>query len=61
MVPIIASIGTYDLGSLSAYNLARLIIFTAAYVVLPASYGLLLCIVLQMRKLKAVFAPGPAA
>jgi hypothetical protein len=41
-VPIIASIGTYDIGSLSAYGLARLIIFGALYVAFPAPYALLL-------------------
>jgi hypothetical protein len=56
MVPIIASIGTYDLGSLSAYDLTRLIIFIVAYVALPVSYGHLLCIVFQTRKWKAAFA-----
>ncbi len=61
MVPIIAAIGTYDLGSLSAYDLTRVIIFMVAYVVLPASYGLLLCIVFQTRKWKAAFATGSTA
>jgi hypothetical protein len=41
-VPVIASIGTYDIGSLSADGLARLIIFGVIYVVFPAPYALLL-------------------
>lgn len=41
-VPIIASIGTYDIGSLSADGLARLILFGVIYVAFPAPYALLL-------------------
>jgi hypothetical protein len=57
----LASIGTYDLGALSAYDLTRLVIFMVAYGVLPASYGVLLCIVFQTRKWKAAFATGSTA
>ena len=54
-VPIIATIGTYDIGSISAYNLARLIIFAAIYVVLPVLYSLPLCVVLCNPAWKTAF------
>jgi hypothetical protein len=44
-VPIIATIGTYDISSISADDLARLIIFSAIYVILPVPYSLVLCVV----------------
>jgi hypothetical protein len=57
-VPIIASIGTYDIGSLSSYNLARLTIFSVIYVVLPVSYAVVLCAVFYQPAWKAAFATG---
>jgi hypothetical protein len=45
LVPIIASIWTYDWRSISAAGLARLIVFCVVYVVLPVSYAFLLFIV----------------
>jgi hypothetical protein len=56
IVPIIATIGTYDIGSISAYGLARLIIFSAIYVVLPVLYSLLLCVVFYNTAWKTTFA-----
>jgi len=55
-VPIIASLGTYDVGSLDSYNLARLIIFTVLFVVFPVSYSLVLCVVFHRPAWKAAFA-----
>jgi hypothetical protein len=49
LIPIIASIGTYDLASISAEGLVRLIIFCVVYVVLPVSYALILFVVLNTR------------
>jgi hypothetical protein len=43
-IPIIASIGTYDFGSLPASGLARLTLFAAIYVVVPVLYSLVLCV-----------------
>ena len=60
-VPIIATIGTYNVASLSAYNLARLIIFTAIYVVFPVLYSLTLCVVFHRPAWKAAFAKSRAA
>jgi hypothetical protein len=61
IVPILASIGSYDLGSLSAYNLARLIIFGAVYVGLPVSYALVLCAAFYRPAWRAAFARGETA
>jgi hypothetical protein len=59
IVPIIASIGTYDLGSISAEGLARLIIFSAVDVVLPVPYALILFVVFSKPLWKSTFAEGP--
>jgi hypothetical protein len=55
-VPIIASIGTYNLGSLSAYDLVRLTIFVALYVVVPVSYAFVLCVVFYRPAWRTTFA-----
>jgi hypothetical protein len=60
-LPIIATIGTYDIGSISASGLARLIIFGAIYLVLPALYPLLLCVVFFSPAWKITFAKGRTA
>jgi hypothetical protein len=60
-VPIIASIGTYDIGSLSADGLARLIIFGVIYVGFPALYALLLYVVFYKLAWKTTFAKGSAS
>lgn len=60
-VPIIATIGTYDIGSISADGLVRLIIFGAIYVVLPVPYSLLLCVVFCKPAWKTTFAEGGTA
>lgn len=57
-VPIISSIGTYDLGSISAEGLARLIIFSAVDVVLPVPYALILFVVFSRPAWKTTFAKG---
>ena len=57
-VPIITTIGTYDIGSIDADNLARLIIFSAIYVVLPVLYSLLLCAVFYRSTWRTAFAKG---
>jgi hypothetical protein len=61
IVPIIASIGTYDLGSISGEGLARLIIFGAVDVVLPVPYALILFAVFSKPIWKAAFAKGSNA
>jgi uncharacterized membrane protein (DUF2068 family) len=60
-VPIIASIGTYDMGSMSAEGLARLTIFSVIYVLLPVSYALLLFVVFYKPAWKTAFAKGSTA
>ena len=62
-LPIMASIGTYDydIGSIGASGLARLIIFGAIYLVLPALYPLLLCVVFFSPAWKITFAKGRTA
>jgi len=58
LIPVIASIGTYDFASISAAGLARLIIFCAAYVVVPVCYALILFMVLSRPWWKTAFAKG---
>jgi len=41
-VPIISTIGTYDIGSISGFGLVRLIIFSAIYIVIPVPYSIIL-------------------
>jgi hypothetical protein len=60
-IPIIASIGTYDLRSISSEGLARLIIFCGAYVAVPVSYALILFIVFSTHSRKSAHAKGEAA
>jgi hypothetical protein len=55
-VPILAAIGTYDVGSLSSYSLARLAIFTALYALLPVCYSVLLWVVFHKPAWKIAFA-----
>jgi hypothetical protein len=57
-VPIIASIGTYDLGSLSADQVARLTIFVFVDVVIPVSYAFVLGVLFQTPAWRATFAEG---
>lgn len=60
-VPIIATIGAYDVSSISGYNLARLIIFSVIYVVLPVLYSIILCIVFYKPAWRLTFAKGRTA
>jgi hypothetical protein len=60
-IPIIASIGTYDLHSISAEGLVRLVVFCVAYVVLPVSYAVILFVVFSTRSWKSAFAKSAAA
>jgi len=53
-VPIIATIGTYDIGAVSAEGLARLIIFSVIYVVFPVPYAIVLCVYLLLHRTKGV-------
>ena len=55
IVPIISSLGTYDLRSLDAQGLARLIIFGLVDVVLPVSYAPLLFVVFSRPAWKTAF------
>jgi hypothetical protein len=57
-IPIITSIGTYDLRSISAEGSVRLIIFCVVYVVLPVSYGVILFVVFSRPSWKVAFAKG---
>jgi hypothetical protein len=57
IIPIIASIGTYDPNS----NLAAMILFTVIYVVLPVSYAFVLCVVFHLPAWRATFAKGETA
>jgi len=59
-VPIIAMIGTYDLGSIPAEGLARLIVFGFIYVAFPVAYSVVLCAVFCTPAWKATFATGGA-
>ena len=61
VVPIIASIGTYDIRSLSAEGLARLVLFALSYIVLPVSYSSFLFVVFSRADWRATFAKGRAA
>jgi len=64
IVPILATIGTYDITSVPAEGLARLIVFGVIYVLFPVPYAIVLCVVFCTTSWKAVFAkggaPGPA-
>jgi hypothetical protein len=60
-VPILASIGTYDIGSISGSGLVRLVIFGAIYVVVPVVYSLVLCATLFSPAWKSTFAKGSTA
>lgn len=55
-IPIIATIGTYDIGSISADGLIRLIVFGATYLALPVPYSVLLCVIFCKPAWKAAFA-----
>jgi len=58
VVPIIATIGTYDISSISGYNWARLIVFSVIYVVFSVTYSLSLFIVFHKPAWKTTFAKG---
>lgn len=57
-VPIIASIGTYDIGAISVDGLVRLIIFGLIDVLLPVPYAVVLWIVFFRPAWKATFTKG---
>ncbi len=61
VVPIIASIGTYDIRSLSAASLARLILFGVIYVALPVVYSIFLFVVFSSSGWKAAFSKDRGA
>lgn len=61
VVPIIASIGTYDIRSISTDGLARLILFGAIYVALPAAYSILLFVIFSRSDWEAAFAKDRGA
>ena len=58
IVPILATIGTYDMSSISAGDLVRLTIFSVIYVVFPVPYAIVLWIVFSAPAWKATFAKG---
>jgi hypothetical protein len=53
-VPIIASIGTYNLSAISAGGLARLTIFCLVYVVVPVSCAVILFVIFSRPSWKAL-------
>ena len=59
-VPIIASIGTYDLRAIDGSGLARLIVFAAIYLAIPVIYAPVLCIVCSTPTWKLAFAKASA-
>jgi hypothetical protein len=64
IVPIISTIGTYDIGSIDSIGLVRLIIFGVIYIIFPVPYSIVLCVVFFVPASKATFAkvemPSPA-
>jgi hypothetical protein len=56
VVPIIASIGSYDIRSISTDGLARLILFGVLYVALPVAYSVLLFVIFSRSDWRAAFA-----
>jgi hypothetical protein len=60
-VPILASIGAYDLGSMRPYDLARLIIFSVGLVISPVIYSVVLWIVFTRPTWRSAFAKGRTA
>jgi len=58
IVPILNTIGTYDIGSIPAAGLARLIVFGFIYVAFPLPYSIVLCVVFCAPAWKAAFAKG---
>ena len=57
-LPILSSMVTADLRSLSSYDLVRVTLFGATHVLLPVPYGLLLLIIFHKPAWKAAFAKG---
>ena len=55
-LPIMASIVTSDIGSLSSYDLARVMMFSVSHVALPVPYAVLLFVVFHKPAWKAAFA-----
>ena len=60
VVPILATIGTYDMSAISASGLVRLAIFSVIYVVFPVPYSVVLCVVFCRPAWKATFAKSAA-
>jgi hypothetical protein len=56
LVPIIASIGTYDLRVIDAFNLVRLALFSAIFLAIPMIYAPILFIAFSRPAWKAAFA-----
>jgi hypothetical protein len=57
--PIIATIGTYDIGSIDASGLTRLIIFGTIDVAIPVPYALVLCVAFRKSARATHFAEDP--
>lgn len=58
VVPIIATIGTYDLGAVGGDGLIRLLVFGLIDIGIPVTYSLLLCAVFCKPAWKTAFAKG---
>jgi hypothetical protein len=61
IVPIIATIGTYNISSIDIFGLVRLIIFSTIYVILPVTYCIVLWIVFHKPTWRHTFAKGGTA
>jgi hypothetical protein len=61
LVPIIASIGTYDLRAIDAFNLVRLALFSAIFLAIPIIYAPILCVAFSRPAWKAAFRKGSLA
>jgi hypothetical protein len=61
LVPIIGSIGTYDLRAIDAFNLVRLALFSAIFLAIPIIYAPILCVAFSRPAWKAGFAKRPPA
>ncbi len=60
LVQIIGSIGTYDLRAIDAFDLIRLAVFSAIFLVIPVIYAPIVCIAFSRRAWKSAFARGVA-
>jgi hypothetical protein len=60
-LPILATIGTYNLAELGAPGLTRLIIFSTINILIPVPYAVILCVVFCKSARKTAFAKDSLA